>query len=152
RSQIYLRPQSKQRRGCEAQLTLCDWPAEATLLCAGSTPEALESRGIMRKVAVLSALLFLLFVAGSFLYVEVTKALDRTPCCADDAYFSLVAKNLALHGSYSVPRSSETVSLFDPEITSGPGLILPGAAMIALVGARPWATSLTTILLFAATL
>ena len=106
----------------------------------------------MRKVAVLSALLFLLFVAGSFLYVQVTKALDRTPCCADDAYFSLVAKNLALHGSYSVPRSSETVSLFDPEITSGPGLILPGAAMIALVGAQPWATSLTTILLFAATL
>jgi len=106
----------------------------------------------MRKVAVLSALLFLLFVAGSFLYVQVTKALDRTPCCADDAYFSLVAKNLALHGSYSVPLSSETISLFDPEITSGPGLILPGAAMIALIGARPWATSLTTILLFAATL
>jgi hypothetical protein len=106
----------------------------------------------MRKAAVLSALLFLLFVAGSFLYVQVTKALDRTPCCADDAYFSLVAKNLALHGSYSVPLSSETVSLFDPEITSGPGLILPGAAMIALVGAQPWATSLTTILLFAATL
>ena len=106
----------------------------------------------MRKVAVLSALLFLLFVAGSFLYVQVTKALDRTPCCGDDSYFSLVAKNLALHGSYSVPLSSETVSLFDPEITSGPGLILPGAAMIALVGAKPWATSLTTILLFAATL
>jgi hypothetical protein len=106
----------------------------------------------MRKVAVLSALLFLLFVAGSFLYVQVTKALDRTPCCGDDAYFSLVAKNLALHGSYSVPLSSETVSLFDPEISSGPGLILPGAAMIALVGAQPWATSLTTILLFAATL
>ena len=107
---------------------------------------------MMRKVAVLSALLFLLFVAGSFLYVQLTKALSRTPCCGDDAYFSLVAKNLALNGSYSVPLSSETVSLFDPEISSGPGLILPGAAMIALVGAQPWATSLTTILLFAVTL
>jgi hypothetical protein len=107
---------------------------------------------MIRKVAVLCALVFLLAVASSFLYVQLTKALARTPCCGDDAYFSLVAKNLALNGSYSAPLSSETVSLFDPEITSGPGLILPGAAMIALIGAQPWATSLTTILLFTATL
>ena len=107
---------------------------------------------MMRKVAVLGALLFLLCVASSFLYVQLTKALARTPCCGDDAYFSLVAKNVALNGWYAVPLSSETVSLFDPEISSGPGLILPGAAMIALIGAHPWATSLTTILLFTATL
>jgi len=103
---------------------------------------------MIRKIAVLSTLLFLLCVSGSFLYVQVTKALTKTPCCADDAYFSLVAKNLALNGSYGVPLSSESVSLFDPEISSGPGLILPGAAMIALIGAQSWATSLTTILLF----
>jgi hypothetical protein len=117
-----------------------------------STTDADRLTEMIRKIAVLSALLFLVFVAGSFLCVQITKALARTPCCADDAYFSLVAKNLALKGSYSVPRSSETVSLFDPEITSGPGLIVPGAAMIVLVGAQPWTTSLTTILLFAATL
>ena len=107
---------------------------------------------MIKKIAVLCLLLFLLCVASSFLYVQLTKAFARTPCCGDDAYFSLVAKNLALRGSYSLPLSSETVSLFDPEITSGPGLILPGAVMIALVGAQPWATSLATIILFAATL
>src|SRR5262245_10214734 len=106
----------------------------------------------MKRFAAPAAMVFLLCVAGSFLYVQTTKALTKSLYLGDDAYFSLVAKNLALHGSYSVPLSSETISLFDPEITSGPGLILPGAAMIALVGARPWATSLTTILLFAATL
>jgi hypothetical protein len=106
---------------------------------------------MIKRFATPAALLLLLLVAGSFLYVQTTKALARTPCCGDDAYFSLVAKTLALRGSYSVPLSSETVSLFDPEITSGPGLILPGAAMIAVVGAQPWATSLTTILLFTAT-
>ena len=38
-------------------------------------------------------------------------------------YFSLVAKNLVFNGSYGRPLSSETVSLFDPTIGSGPGLI-----------------------------
>ena len=106
----------------------------------------------MRRGVVITALLFLLCVASSFLYVQLKKALTKTPCCADDAYFSLVAKTLALNATYGVPLSSETVSLFDPEISSGPALIIPGAAMIALVGAQPWATSLTAILLFAATL
>jgi hypothetical protein len=107
---------------------------------------------MMRRVAVPAALLFLLFVASSFLYVQLSKALTKTPCCADDAYLSLVAKTLALNVTYGVPLSSETVSLFDPEISSGPALIIPGAAMIAMAGAQPWATSLTTILLFAAAL
>jgi hypothetical protein len=107
---------------------------------------------MMKRFAVPAALLFLLFVAGSFLYVQFTDALTKTLCCADDAYYSLVAKNLVFNGSYGRPLSSETVSLFDPTIGSGPGLILPGAAMIALVGAQPWATSLTTVLLFAAAL
>ena len=106
----------------------------------------------MKRFAVPTALVFLLFVAGSFLYVQLTNALTKTLCCADDAYYSLFAKNLALNGIYGTPLSSETVSLFDPYIGSGPGLILPGAAMIALVGAQPWATSLATIFLFAATL
>ena len=44
------------------------------------------------------------------------------------------------------------MSPFDPEMTVGPGLILPGAAMIGLVGAQAWATSLTTIILFAVAL
>jgi hypothetical protein len=106
----------------------------------------------MKRLAVPAALMFLLFVAGSFLYVQLTKAFDRTPCCVDDAYFSIVAKNLALNGSYSRPYSSETLSLFDPDIGVGPALIVPGAAMIALVGAKPWAGGLTTILLFTTTL
>jgi hypothetical protein len=105
-----------------------------------------------KRFAASVALLLLLFVAGSFLYVQFTDALTKTPCCADDAYHSLIAKNLVFNGSYGKPLSSETVSLFDPEIGSGPGLILPGAAMIALVGAQAWAPSLTTILLFTATL
>ena len=103
-------------------------------------------------MAVLSALLFLLCVASSFLYVQLTKAFDRTPCCGDDGRISLIAKNLAFNFSYGLPLSSETVSPFHPEMTVGPGLILPGAAMIALVGVQPWATSLTAIILFAAAL
>ena len=107
---------------------------------------------MMRSGAVLTTLLFLLCVASSFLYVQLTKALTKTPCCADDAYFSLVAKTFAVNLSYGVPLTSETVSLFDPAISSGPALIIPGAALIALVGAQPWATSLASIFLFAATL
>jgi hypothetical protein len=58
---------------------------------------------MMRRVAVPAVLLFLLFVASSFLYVQLTKALTKPLCCADDAYFSLIAKNLALNVTYGVP-------------------------------------------------
>jgi hypothetical protein len=40
---------------------------------------------LMRRSVAPAALVFVLFVAGSFLYVQLTKAFDRTPCCGDDA-------------------------------------------------------------------
>lgn len=64
-------------------------------------------------------------------------------CCADDAYFATAAKNLAFghgYGSTYVNRPPNTgdIYLFDPAITLGPGLIIPGAMAIRAFGNQYW--------------
>lgn len=63
-------------------------------------------------------------------------------CCADDSYISMAAKNLADGVGYatSYPVYGEArIYPFDPGITTGPTLVLPAAAVIAVFGNTPWA-------------
>ncbi len=70
-------------------------------------------------------------------------------CCADDSYFSMIARTLIETGQYGLPTSSTDVSVFDPAIGSGPALVLPGAAMMLAFGPQRWVPGLSTVLTFA---
>lgn len=67
----------------------------------------------------------------------------RTLCCADDAFNSVAAKNLATgHGytsSYNpAPDGRNALRPYDPMITTGPGLVVAAAAAIRVFGNRYW--------------
>jgi len=68
-------------------------------------------------------------------------------CCADDAYFAIVAKSIAVDGKYGLPVASDRTVGFHPEIGSGPALIFPGALMIAAFGSKVWVPGATTLLI-----
>jgi hypothetical protein len=68
-------------------------------------------------------------------------------CCADDAYFAIIAKTLALQGKYGLPMTSDIISPFDPSIGVGPALIIPEALMILIGGVDFRLPGLTVILL-----
>jgi hypothetical protein len=73
-------------------------------------------------------------------------------CCADDAFFAQVAKNVAFRGEYATAASEDTIlspalSPFDPAISSGPVIILSAALLIRIFGNHTWVPGLTTILL-----
>lgn len=73
-------------------------------------------------------------------------------CCADDAIFSVVAKNLAAGEGYlstfsPYQRHGDEIRLFDPfSTTTGPTLIVPAAAMIRVAGNQYWVPGVTTAL------
>jgi len=68
-------------------------------------------------------------------------------CCADDAYFAIVAKSIAVDGKYGLPVASDKIVGFHPEIGSGPALLFPGALMIAVFGSKVWVPGATTVLI-----
>jgi hypothetical protein len=75
----------------------------------------------------------------------------------DGAYIATVAKNLADGEGYLttyqpiqgyVDRNREDPSrLFNAEITTGPGMILPGAAVFAILGNHPWTASIAALVI-----
>jgi len=70
-------------------------------------------------------------------------------CCADDASFAVVSKNLASgHGylltlKYFGPDFSG--SLFDPELGTGPSSIIPVALAILIFGPMAWVPGITHV-------
>jgi hypothetical protein len=71
-------------------------------------------------------------------------------CCADDAFFAVVAKNLAFGrgylASYPDPVLPEGMAVrFDPGITLGPTMILPAGAAIRLLGNEYWVPGAVTL-------
>jgi len=62
----------------------------------------------------------------------------------DDAFIANVAKNVARHNGYS--SAFYAIRPFDPEITTGPALILPAAALIGLFGNRYYVPNLAYVL------
>jgi hypothetical protein len=94
-----------------------------------------------------------LFVA--FFAVVLSHALTNGLCCGDDGAIALVAKNLAGGEGYSLPLNfiGESGKFpFHQGISTGPTLILPAAALIAVVGNQIWAPSLASALVSAALL
>jgi hypothetical protein len=92
----------------------------------------------------LSAALFLLFSS-------VCRLAATTLCCADDAYIAVAAKNLAAGHGYSssypvLPTRAFEVREFDPMISTGPTLVLPAAAAIAIFGNQYWVPGLVVLL------
>ena len=63
----------------------------------------------------------------------------------DDAYNATVAKNLSMGMGYS--SSYGSLIKFNPEITSGPTLILPAALLMTVFGNLYWIPSFTVFLL-----
>lgn len=74
-------------------------------------------------------------------------------CCADDAFFSNVAKSLASGLGYAttLPFHEEEIThpiLFDPYSTTGPTLILPCAIALKIFGKNEVLPGLTAILIW----
>jgi len=68
-------------------------------------------------------------------------------CCADDSTNAIVAKNFAFGIGYTntIPiYGSSPNRLFDPQITTGPILNLPAAALILAFGNAPWVPGFVT--------
>ncbi len=74
------------------------------------------------------------------------------PCGADDSWFAHIGKNLATGAGYVTNIQGTALEYrarpFDPNIGTGPTVILPAAALIALFGNRPWVPGATVILLW----
>ncbi len=68
----------------------------------------------------------------------LAKAWSMGVSSADDAYFGVVAKNLAEGLGYGTGVDGDGFVLFDPEIGLGPVMILPVAAVVGAIGNRPW--------------
>lgn len=113
-----------------------------------STPRAATTMPVIlrleRAAAVAVVLCFVLLCVGEVLNLGL--------CCADDAMFASVAKNFArgLGYSSSLQPHSEEFRLvpFDVDITVGPTVILPAAALIKLFGNRYWVPGASAVLLW----
>lgn len=66
----------------------------------------------------------------------------------DDAEFAVDAKSIAIGKGYGIPRSSETLSLFDPEMSTGPALMLPIALLTWAFGSIDRLPGAATLLIF----
>lgn len=85
----------------------------------------------------------LLIAAGVIVKASLTHIFVQGNCCADDGYFSLIAKTFVASFQYGLPISDREVHAFHASIGSGPALILPGALAIALFGPQNWVPGLT---------
>lgn len=94
----------------------------------------------LNSILIPIALLFLLvlFTWGN-LAVGIVNGLGS----ADDGFFALAAKSLAMGHGYGFPVSSWTFSPFDPSLGTGPALIVPAALLTWLVGPVDWVGLLT---------
>lgn len=75
----------------------------------------------------------------------LAKACSLGVYCADDAYFGIVAKNLASGLGYGTGVDGDGFVLFDSEIGLGPVMVLPVAAVIGVVGNRSWVPGFVTV-------
>ncbi len=84
-------------------------------------------------------------VAGTVYFLSWRFIVETGVCCADDAFHAVTAKHLATEGRYGWPLSSNRFDLFPPSI--GPGLILPAALAIGILGAKTWVPGFTVLIL-----
>jgi hypothetical protein len=97
----------------------------------------------------LGFLCFALFAA--FIFLEVGLVFTKGVFCADDAFHSVIAKNLAQGSGYAssvrVDDPVRPVRLFDPRVGTGPALIVPVSLMIRAFGNQYWVPGLTQVLI-----
>jgi len=87
----------------------------------------------------------LAIVFALFLWPQLAFAIRIGLCCGDDSFFATVALTLARTGTYAFPTSSSEAHLFDPLISAGPTLLLPGALVLKLFGPDPRLPGLTAL-------
>ncbi len=91
-------------------------------------------------------------VVLAFVLVALSSVSRRGVCCADDGAYAMIAKNLAIGDGYvstvQCMGPSYGVRPFDPDMGAGPTLIVPAAALIAVLGNRPWVPGLAVVLLW----
>jgi hypothetical protein len=68
----------------------------------------------------------------------------------DDAFIATAAKNVAMGAGYA--SSYHIVDTFDPEISTGPVIVLPAALLISLLGNRYWVPGVAITIAIWATL
>lgn len=68
----------------------------------------------------------------------------------DDAFIATAAKNVAMGAGYA--SSYHGIDVFDPEISTGPVMVLPAAVLIGLLGNRYWVPGLAATMAIWATL
>jgi len=68
----------------------------------------------------------------------------------DDAFIATAAKNVAMGAGYA--SSYHGIDTFDPEISTGPVIVLPTALLISLLGNRYWVPGLAITIAIWATL
>jgi len=104
-----------------------------------------------RLAAALAAIILMLFVA-----LNLALVVNRGVCCADDAYFATVAKNLARGFGYSSSLGyidpSFALKPFDIHIGAGPAFIVPTSAAIRILGNRAWVPGVVQVTLWTALL
>jgi hypothetical protein len=112
----------------------------------GNTQEGSDPRSLSRPgwYPLLLASLGLVILSAVY-WLALHFIFERGLSSADDSFFALVAKELAEHGRYALPHSSEFVHVFDPTIGSGPALIVPGAFMLWLAGTHVWVPGVTVV-------
>lgn len=86
-------------------------------------------------------------VYSAFVYLVASHAATDGLCCADDGAIALVAKSVANGDGYALPINFISESGNFPlhaGISTGPTLVFPAAAIIAVVGPQPWAPSVAS--------
>jgi|GEM_PF-4501112 len=79
-----------------------------------------------------------------FLIIGLEGAFSHYPAY-DDAYNATVAKNLASGFGYST--SYGILIPFNPEVTTGPSLLIPATILMKFIGAKYWVPSFSTLLI-----
>lgn len=95
---------------------------------------------------ILTLIMLLAFSGFTLLFV-----INRGICCADDAWYAVVAKNLASGRGYTStlqngPPVFRSIA-FDPTVGTGPTSIFPAALFIKIFGNTYWAPGLSHVVL-----
>lgn len=73
-------------------------------------------------------------------------------CCGDDAYYAIIAKNLANGLGYTSTiqdsHSDFQIKVFDPRIGVGPTIIFPASLIIKIFGNTYWAPGLSIVIIW----
>lgn len=92
-------------------------------------------------------------LACAYLIYASILAIHHPLCCADDASFAVVSKNIAHGLGYALTLNYQgpeyALHLFDPALGTGPTLIFSAAILIKIFGAAPWIPGEATVLLCA---